>query len=91
MIAASTSSAVEPAGPGVRAAYFRLLVALTLTIALASFIRDRGQLLSNISLWLFLIPFVVSLWRTQIGFLAAIFLLTVTPSLHEQLNALDRN
>ena len=48
----------------VRAAYFRLLVALTLTIALASFVRDRGQLLSNISLWLFLIPFAVSLWRT---------------------------
>ncbi len=55
----------------VRTAYFRLLVALTLTIALASFVRDRGQLLSNISFWLFLIPFAVSLWRTQVGFLAA--------------------
>ena len=43
---------------------------------------------SNISFWLFLVPFAVSLWRTQAGFLAAIFLLTVTPSLHEQLNAL---
>ena len=31
-----------------------LVMALTLTVALASFIRDRGQLLSNISLWLFL-------------------------------------
>lgn len=71
-----------------RTAYFRLVVALTLTIAVASFIRDRGQLLSNISLWLFLVPFVVTLWRTEAGFLAAILLLTVTPSLHEQSNAL---
>ncbi len=71
-----------------RTAYFRLVVALTLTIAIASFIRDRGQLLSNISFWLFLVPFAVALWRTETGFLAAILLLTVTPSLHEQSNAL---
>ena len=72
----------------VRTAYFRLLVALTLTVAIASFVRDRGQLLSNISFWLFLICFAVSLWRTQAGFLVAMFLLTVTPSLHEQSNVL---
>lgn len=65
-----------------------MLLALTLTVALASFIRDRGQLLSNISLWLFLIPFVVSLWRIETGFLTALFLLTVSPSVHEQLNTL---
>lgn len=71
-----------------RATYFRLLLALTLTIALASFVRDRGQLFSNVSFWFFLIPFAVSLWRAQLGLLAAIFLLTVTPALHEQVNAL---
>ena len=72
----------------VRAAYFRLFVALTLTIAIASFLRDRGQVLSNVSLWVFLVPFAVSFWRTQTGFLVTIFLLTVTPSLHMQLNVL---
>ena len=72
----------------VRAIYFGLVVALTLSVAVASFIRDRGQLLSNISLWLFLAPFAASLWRPQFGFLVAMFLLTVTPSLHEQLNVL---
>ena len=71
-----------------RTTYFRLVVALTLTVAIASFVRDRGQLLSNISFWLFLVPFVVTLWRAEAGFLAAILLLTVTPSLHEQSNAL---
>jgi len=71
-----------------RTAYFRLLVTLTLTIAIASFVRDRGQLFSNISFWPFLICFAVSLWRAQAGLLVTIFLLTVTPSLHEQLNAL---
>jgi len=63
-------------------------VALTLTVAIASFVRDRGQLLSNISFWLFLAPFAVTLWRAEAGFLAAILLLTVSPSLHEQSNAL---
>ena len=61
---------------------------LTLTVALASFIRDRGQLLSNISFWLFLVPFAVSIWRIEVGFLSALFLLTVSPSLHEQFNVL---
>jgi O-antigen ligase len=68
--------------------YFRLAVALTLMVAVASFVRDRGQLLSNISFWLFLVPFVVTLLRAEVGFLAAILLLTITPSLHEQSNAL---
>jgi O-antigen ligase len=72
----------------VRSVYFRLLVTLTLTVALASFVRDRGQLLSNISFWPFLICFAISLWRTQVGFLVAVFLLTITPSLHEQSNVL---
>lgn len=71
-----------------RIAYFRAMMALVLAIAVASFIRDRGQLPHNISSWLFLIPFAVTLWRVRAGFLAAIFLLTVSPSLHEQLNVL---
>lgn len=70
------------------AAYFKLLVALTLAVAFASFVRDRGQLLSNVSIWYFLVPFTLSVWRTRAGFLATVFLLTVTPSLHEQLNVL---
>lgn len=72
----------------VRSVYFRLILALMLSVALASFLRDRGQLFSNISFWLFLAPFAVSLWRIDVGFLSALFLLTVTPSLHQQLNVL---
>ena len=75
-------------GSIVRTAYFRLMVMLILTIAIASFVRDRGQLFSNISFWPFLICLAVSLWKTQAGFLITIFLLTTTPSLHEQVNAL---
>ena len=33
--------------PGLRAGYFRLMLALTLTVALASFIRDRGVALEH--------------------------------------------
>lgn len=73
---------------GLHSAYFRLLVALTLVVAVASFIRDRGQLLTNISFWPFLICFLLTVWRVQTGFLATIFLLTITPSVHEQLNVL---
>lgn len=69
-----------------RVVYFRLLLTLTLLIAIASFYRDRGQLVSNISLWLFLVPFVVSIWRMQAGLVLALFLLTISPSLHVQLN-----
>jgi O-antigen ligase len=87
-IATPTSSRPWNSWFRIRVVYFRLLLALTLTIALASFVRDRGQLFSNISFWLFLIPFAVSLWRTQSGLLTAMFLLTVTPALHEQVNAL---
>ena len=71
----------------VRFGYFRLLVTLTLVIVLASFYRERGQLLSNISVWLFLVPFCVTLWRIGLGFLAAVFLLTISVSLNWQLNA----
>ncbi len=70
-----------------RSAYFRAIVALTLAIVLASFFRERGQLLWNISFWLFLVPLCVTLWRTQLGFLSAAFLLTVSVSLNMQLNA----
>ncbi len=77
--ALTSQSVLRPhtAWSSARSVYFRLLVALTLTIALASFGRDRGQLLSNISFWLFLGSFVVSMWRTQAGFLTALFLVTV--------------
>ena len=71
-----------------KVAYFHLVVAATLAIALASFVRERDQLFSNVSFWLFLIPFVMSVWRIRVGFLTALFLLTVTPSLHEQINSL---
>lgn len=72
----------------VRATYFHLLLVLTLLVALVSFFRDRGQLLSNVSSWLFLIPFGLTLWSTTVGLLAAVLLLTVGPSIHEQVNAL---
>jgi O-antigen ligase len=87
--ASATMADSPPTGwSRVRAAYFRLFVVLTLVIALASFVRDRGQLLSNISFWLFLIPFAVSIWRIEVGFLTALFLLTVSASVHQQFNAL---
>ena len=74
----------------VKAAYFHLLVGLTLVVALASFVRDRGHLWSNISLWLFLLPFVISIWRIRIGYLFTVLLLTISPSLKEQLDVLTR-
>jgi O-antigen ligase len=73
---------------GLSSAYFRLLVTLALAVAVASFIRDRGQLLTNVSFWPFLICFLLTVWRVQAGFLATMFLLTITPSIHEQLNVL---
>jgi hypothetical protein len=70
-----------------KAAYFYLLVVLTLAIALASFVRVRGQGLSNISLWIFVVPFALTLVRTRLGLIAGVFLLTIAPALHLQLNA----
>lgn len=70
-----------------RTGYFRLFVAVALFVTLASFYRERGQLLSNISLWLFAVPFCVTLWRARLGLLAAAFLLTISVSLNWQLNA----
>lgn len=72
----------------VRTGYFKLLLALTLAVAAGSFIRDRGQILLNVSLWLLLIALAISLWRLRFGLFATAFLLTLTPSLHEQVNAL---
>ena len=71
-----------------RAVYFHLIIAATLAVAFASFVRDRGQLLSTISLWLFLAPFAVSLWRLRTGFLVTVFLLTLAPAAKEQTDAL---
>ena len=84
----SASIGLPARGSQARRVYFHLVLSTVLVIALASFVRERGQLLSNISLWFFLISFAVSIWRTQAGLLATTFLLTVTPSLHEQVNAL---
>ena len=71
-----------------KAGYFYLVLISVLMVTAASFVRERGHLLSNISLWLFLVPFTLTLWPTKAGFLSAIFLLTVGPSLHEQIFAL---
>jgi len=86
----ATSNLLKPlcSGSSPWTFYFRLLVAATLAVSVASFIRDRDQLFTNISFWPFLICFVFSIWRKQAGFLVTLFLLTITPSLHEQLNAL---
>ena len=70
-----------------KVSYFYLVVLGVVIVAIASFIRERGQLFSNISLWLFLVPFAVTFWRTNAGFLSTVFLLTVGPSLHEQIFA----
>ena len=71
----------------VKASYCYLIVGLTLTLAIASFVRDRGQLQSNVSVWMFAISFVATLVSTRLGLLSTVLLLTVGPSLHEQLNA----
>lgn len=71
-----------------RSIYVRALFTLTLTIALASFVRDRGELLSNISFWLFLIGFATTLVSERAGLLATIAILGLAPSLHQQFNAL---
>jgi O-antigen ligase len=84
----SASIGLPSRGCQARRVYLHLVLSSILVIALASFVRERGQLLSNISLWFFLISFAVSIWRPQVGLLATTFLLTVTPSLHEQVNAL---
>jgi len=71
-----------------KAGYFYLVLVSVVVVAIASFVRERGHLLSNISFWVFLVPFVATLWRTRVGLLAAAFLLTVAPSLHEQVFAM---
>lgn len=72
----------------VKSAYFNLVIILTLTIAIASFVRVRGQGLTNVSVWIFAVPFLLTLARTSLGLVATVFLLTVTPALHQQLNAI---
>jgi len=70
-----------------RATYFYLLVVLSLFIALASFVRDRGSPLTNISFWFFSITFVIAVVSPRLGLLATAALLTISPSLHQQLNS----
>jgi hypothetical protein len=72
----------------VKSAYFHLVLLLTLAIALASFFRVREQGLHNVSLWIFAVPFVLTLAHTRTGLVVATFLLAATPALHQQLNAL---
>jgi hypothetical protein len=68
-------------------AYFNALVWLTLLVALASFVRDRGPVLTNISFWLLIIPFAAGLWSVRAGLVVATILLCVSASLHTQLKA----
>ena len=84
----TAANRLGPAGRGVRSGYFRLFVALTLVIVLASFFRDRGQLLSNISFWLFSAPALRDALADAAGVSCSCFLLTVSVSLNKQLNAL---
>jgi len=69
-------------------AYFVVLVTLTLLVAAASFLRERAQLLTNISFWYFCITFLVSAVSLRAGLSFSVLLLTVSPGLHHQLNLL---
>lgn len=69
-------------------AYFVALVILTLLVAAASFLRERAQLLTDISFWYFCITFLVSAVSLRVGLPFSVLLLTVSPSLHHQLNLL---
>lgn len=57
-----------------------------LAIVLATFVREREQLLIDIGFWFFSIPFVVSLVSMRAGVLAGVLLLTISPGLHHHLN-----
>jgi hypothetical protein len=48
-----------------RIVYFNIVLALMLTVGLASFVRHQGPLLSNVSFWLSLVTFVVALSLAQ--------------------------
>lgn len=82
--ATAPSLLVERAQKG----YFGLLLGLTIIVGIASFARDRGPVTTNVSLWLFLIPFFATLVSARAGLVIAAFLLSVSASLHQQLNAL---
>ena len=71
----------------VRIAYFSILVALVLGSALASFVRSDGSPLANVSFWLCAVTFAISIASIRAGLLAAVLLVTVSPSLHQQLGA----
>lgn len=68
-------------------AYASAVVVLPLLITLASFLRDREQLLTNISFWFFVVCFAVTVARTSAGLAATLLLLTVSPALHLQFNS----
>ena len=68
--------------------YIRVVLVLTLVIALASFVRTRAQGTDNIAVWIFAVPFTLTLIRPRLGLLSAIALSTITPAAHLQLNAL---
>ena len=68
-------------------AYASAVVVLPVVITLASFLRDREQLLSNISFWFFVFSFVVTVARTSAGLVTTLLLLTVSPALHLQFNS----
>lgn len=72
----------------IRWGYFCLLVGLSLAVVLTSFLRERAQLLVDISFWFFCATFLMSLASLRAGLLLAVLLLTVSPGLHHQLNSL---
>ncbi len=73
---------------GVKSTYITALFAGVLTVAVASFYRDRGELFSNVSLWLFGFSFCAALINQSAGLVFSIVVLCLAPALHEQLNAL---
>jgi O-antigen ligase len=72
----------------IRASYAYALLSLTLVVSLLSFVRDRGELLLNISLWLFLCTFLATIASERLGLIATIAIVALSPSLHHQANAL---
>ena len=73
---------------GLAPTYIGVLVTAVLFVAIASFFRDRGELLSNVSFWLFLLTYCAALANQSSGWVLSIAVLCVAPAMHEQLNAL---
>jgi O-antigen ligase len=68
-------------------AYLILVVWVTVALALPPLFQARGQFPVHVSTWYFLAALFAGLVHLRSGFLLSVFLLTVTPSLHSQVNA----